>query len=591
MRSAVMVVVILVLVSLQGRNALCAADHPVRVTSGGQTSYYGTLGEAFGAAAASSLVEGVGYPFPESLSVARTGLEFRGGFDDSFSSRPDTTCLTGPLTVAGGSLTVDRMALGCDATGADLESLVISSGTLAPAFTPSVVDYALGSGDVTLPLSVTATTSSPDATLTINGAPATSGAPFVLDSVDKSGDTVPVVVRSAAGSSKTYNLRILPPDFPRLTVTAAPGGTRGHIFLCNIGVESIDMGGGSLPSPSQRPYLMILDNNGVPVRYQKVDLPVVAGLDFKVLGSDRLHAYLTPPSMNEGAHLVLDRDLATLESRTIKNYAQTDPHEFVLRDNGNVLMFSYNERRVDLRDVGGSPLAIVLDLIIQEQDPAGAVVWEWSSQGRLDPHDATADIDLTVAPPDKIDYVHGNSMVIDTDGNLIVSCRHQDQIIKIDYRNGGGSGDIIWRLEGLGSRTGANDFTWLGEEEDKFSHQHYVRRLANGNLLFFDNGNLRFAGQPEKQYSRAVEYRIKETVPREIEKVWQYRNPDPATPSGWTYSPCMGSVQRFANGNTVIGWGGTAPALVEVDGAGNKLLELRLPTGSFSYRALKFTSW
>jgi hypothetical protein len=32
------------------------------------------------------------------------------------------------------------------------------------------------------------------------------------------------------------------------------------------------------------------------------------------------------------------------------------------------------------------------------------------------------------------------------DGNLILSVRHQDWVIKIDYRGGSGDGHMIWRL-------------------------------------------------------------------------------------------------------------------------------------------------
>ena len=588
-------------------SGLAGRDQPVSMSSGGAAPVaYDSMTAAINGAPNDvpnfAVIQGWAYTFLEDITLNRSGnLVLKGGYDRTYATRIGSSCLKGALNIAQGSLTVDRLTIGCGANhaGTDLSSLTLSSGTLRPGFTSAAIDYATSIADVQAPFFITASTTNPGATLTINGVAATSGQMFrVL--VFKEGDVIPVVVRTPEGAQKTYSLHLLPKDFPSITVSSWPSAqypSPGRLFLCNMGLDSIDITG-SLPSLNSRPYLMILANNGVPITYKKVELPYIVGTDFKVLQDDRLHAYLTPPSMDQGVHLMLTGDLTEVATRTIKNYPQTDAHDIILKPDGNVLMFSYNERVTDLSDVGGAPNAIVLDLIIQEQDSNGAVAWEWSSnrEGRLDPRDATEDIDLTVAPPAKIDYVHGNAMMIDTDGNLIVSCRHQDQIIKIRYENGTGNGDIIWRIGGLGSRK--NDFTWYGNYE-KFSHQHFVRRLANGNLLFFDNGNLRYLLNLPKEsdwkFSRAVEYKLDE-LRRTIKLVWEYKNADATSSSGWTWSPCMGSVQRISGGNTLIGWGGTNPAVVEVatDPATQqtkKILQIDLPGGEYSYRAMKFLAW
>src|SRR5262249_5782997 len=44
------------------------------------------------------------------------------------------------------------------------------------------------------------------------------------------------------------------------------------------------------------------------------------------------------------------------------------------------------------------------------------------------------------------DWLHDNSVDLTPDGNLLLSSRHRDWLIKIDYRNGEGSGKVIWRL-------------------------------------------------------------------------------------------------------------------------------------------------
>ncbi|MGC1374411.1 MAG: aryl-sulfate sulfotransferase, partial [Candidatus Sulfotelmatobacter sp.] len=45
------------------------------------------------------------------------------------------------------------------------------------------------------------------------------------------------------------------------------------------------------------------------------------------------------------------------------------------------------------------------------------------------------------------DWTHSNALLYSPDdGNLLLSIRHQSWVIKIDYNNGTGAGDILWRL-------------------------------------------------------------------------------------------------------------------------------------------------
>ena len=134
----------------------------------------------------------------------------------------------------------------------------------------------------------------------------------------------------------------------------------------------------------------------------------------------------------------------------------------------------------------------------------------------------------------------------------------------------GQTGDIIWRWGGK-----HNEFTLVNDSLG-FSHQHAIRRLENGDITMFDNGN--FHTPP---FSRAVEYRLDEAG-RTATLVWQFRNaPD-------VYGPAMGYVQRLSGGNTLIGWGATSPAVTEVAPDGSKVFELSFDSGVFSYRAYRF---
>ena len=45
------------------------------------------------------------------------------------------------------------------------------------------------------------------------------------------------------------------------------------------------------------------------------------------------------------------------------------------------------------------------------------------------------------------DWTHTNAIIYSADdGNLIISIRHQNWLVKIDYNNGAGTGDILWHL-------------------------------------------------------------------------------------------------------------------------------------------------
>jgi len=286
-----------------------------------------------------------------------------------------------------------------------------------------------------------------------------------------------------------------------------------------------------------------------------------------------------------------------------------DSHELISYPNGDFLVFLYQPRpnSVGLFKKG------ILDLVIRRYSLSHKLVWEWSSNGHLDPNDSVANVDETflrytislarhffaylldsfgVKLPYRLpligkavdysynDYVHGNSIETDDDGGLIVSARHLNQIIKISYPDG----KIVWTLGGY--RAKRSDFKIVDDPLGGFSHQHSVRRLPNGHLLLFDNGNLK-----PKRVSRAAEYSIHMKA-REAQLVWEYRakGGDEAL-----FRFAMGSTQRLPNGNTVIGWGAheplegntSAPVVTEVTREGKKVFEVRALGDLMSYRAWK----
>ncbi len=93
-----------------------------------------------------------------------------------------------------------------------------------------------------------------------------------------------------------------------------------------------------------------------------------------------------------------------------------------------------------------------------------------------------------------LDWTHANAVYYDPrDGNLVVSFRHQSWVIKINFDNAHGNGDIIWKL-GYG---GNFQLAPGVPQTDWFSGQHDPEFQPNGILTLFDNNNpSRVTGQP-----------------------------------------------------------------------------------------------
>ncbi len=93
------------------------------------------------------------------------------------------------------------------------------------------------------------------------------------------------------------------------------------------------------------------------------------------------------------------------------------------------------------------------------------------------------------------DWLHANSLeYLPSDGDLLLSLRNQNWVVKIDYNNALGTGGILWRLglDGdftLGG-TGGGSFPW-------FSGQHDAGFVNNAEqtLLVYDNGTTRVVEQ------------------------------------------------------------------------------------------------
>ncbi len=257
---------------------------------------------------------------------------------------------------------------------------------------------------------------------------------------------------------------------------------------------------------------------------------------------------------------------------------------------------------IDEKTVGGLPvrgdMVIVLDSNLQ-------VVWVWDAFDHLDLSRIPTQND-TCATPIRFstfvcpvpgdaalitDWTHANSIEYSsTDGNLLVSLRNQDWVVKIDYANGTGDGHVIWRLG-----QGGNFKLVPLDKKDPwpwFSHQHNANFVDTGNntIELLDDGDTRVAGSGVTDPStcrgqaycdsRGQVYRLD----LKTHTATQLLNANLGI-----YSAAQGSAQRLPNGNYFFSSGtiSVSPFFaqdVEVNPAGKTLFSQSL-YGWTEYRA------
>lgn len=338
----------------------------------------------------------------------------------------------------------------------------------------------------------------------------------------------------------------LPADYPVMTVTVPDTATTNdYLFITPFPAA------GALGT-----YALILDGTGQPVYYQRL-----SNLAFDL----RRQANGLLTYVQAGTFYVMDNTYTVIDTYQAGNGYTADVHEFRLLPNGNALFMIYDPQIIDMSQVisGGVPNATVLGLVIQEMDSSKNVVFQWRSWDHFLITDTQASLTTAL-----VDYVHGNAIELDQDGNYLVSSRHLSEITKINRQ----TGDIIWRMGG-----NRNEFTFVNDAAPYFHFQHDVRRLPNGHVTLFDNRT-----QLVPNYSRVAEYTLDE-VNKVATLVWEYRD----TPD--VYALAMGSAQRQPNGNTTISWG-TGGRVTEVRPDGTKTLEVLLGAPYWTYRAAR-SAW
>jgi len=343
----------------------------------------------------------------------------------------------------------------------------------------------------------------------------------------------------------------LPADFPKIYVTQSNNPAPGDIYLANFKFTSNYTGA----------YLIKIDNQGN-VLFERSMVPDYAE-GFRPQAGNRYTYFDHDASRYQ--FYVMDSNFVVIDSIAAANGYLTDGHELIFLPGGGYALIAQADEMVNMKKYynGGDSNTTVIEGIVQEFDAKKHLVFEWLTKDHFSFRDRD---DNALAVP-FLDFTHCNSLENDGDTAFLLSSRELDEVTKISRKDG----HIIWRWGGI-----KNQFTF-SNDSIFFSHQHYVKRLPNDNIIMFDNG---FGNTP--QVSRAVEYNLDEQSKRAT-KVWEYyHNPK-------VYGNSLGSVQQLDNGNRLIGWGGCdSVAVTEVKPDGSTALEIKFDPQTYSYRALKF---
>jgi hypothetical protein len=213
-------------------------------------------------------------------------------------------------------------------------------------------------------------------------------------------------------------------------------------------------------------------------------------------------------------HQILGTNIRVLNQQLVaKGYpvmSGLNNHETRRLPNGNLLLLGSRDQ-ASTQYQGGTqqhPVDILGDIILI-LDHNMQLVWAWDTFAHQD-LSRTATLNDTCrhlaagCPPfsnqfaTANDWTHANSVQFTNDGNLLLSERSQDWVLKVNYGNGTGDGHVMWKMGPYG------DFTMLNPPGGScgdpnvypwFTHQHdaafQIQTGVTEVMTVFDDGNLR----------------------------------------------------------------------------------------------------
>jgi arylsulfate sulfotransferase len=388
-------------------------------------------------------------------------------------------------------------------------------------------------------------------------------------------------ISTMAQSPVTFSTDPLPADFPTITLLAADPARMEPTYTL---MDTRRKDGSAA-------YMVIIDPAGEVVWY------------YKPAGTSATHLALSDGSVMPAGLLTMDETIGLIHEIDMRGetLTRTDPDEF-----GAEIPFSFysaqsqpsppesgslpvdtaefhadvtlsNSTRTyfttvvdDSRDVAGYPTdecdaaatgtVRVQDEPVLEFDLNGTIISQINlldvlKQTRIG-FDGT-----TVLPGGGVDWVHTDSVILDTRNNAIIaSLRNQDAVISISRS----TNELLWILGNSDNWAGFEQFllTPVGDFEWPY-HQHALQITSAGTLMLFDNGNRRASPfdcslivPADANFSRAVEYSLNLTD-RTISQDWDWGETESL------YATTAGNANLLPlTGNRLITFG----ALCEIGG-------------------------
>ena len=251
---------------------------------------------------------------------------------------------------------------------------------------------------------------------------------------------------------------------------------------------------------------------------------------------------------------IREMDTAALDQKTQAagyDFTPTFYHHDVLPlDNGHVIVLVNTLK--DFTDLTGLPGTIhVLGDALIDLDSNWNPVWSWNGFDHLD---VNRHLFGLPAGSDVLDWTHGNGLAYSaSDGNLLLSMRHQSWVLKIDYNNGTGTGNILWRLGYQGDFALTVGGVPTTDPSEWFSFQHFPSIVSQTGsqttVAIWDNGDSRVVntgggecGPPPSPacYSRSTIFEVDESA-MVADLLWD-------TLPGY-FSIWGGSINQLANQN------------------------------------------
>lgn len=236
-------------------------------------------------------------------------------------------------------------------------------------------------------------------------------------------------------------------------------------------------------------------------------------------------------------------------------------HDVRVMPGGDYWISCDETRIMDLTSLGGLDSVATMWTVVQHVAPDGTLLFEWNSADHID----ISEVPASERTGRSVNATHGNGIAIDTDGNLLLSFRTLDQIVKVDVTTGA----MAWRFGGPG-----NQFTFVNDPKGTFERQHGLRVAGPGQIQILDNGLV--------APSRFVRYLINPVALTAL-LTMDFRD------SPTTLTPVGGSTDYSTNGYGLVSFG-RAGRVVETDPVGNRAWELTGIDNVYVFRAQRIAS-